>query len=157
MPDTLSVLVSTNESCAKGHGFTIFTDESSPNWYWTPDFAANDVSWSFSIETEWVQSETEGSVAVGLVRSMMERRVCGGRACEVGDGEKGLRLGLWDRWWREGLWRKKEEMERQWRERHGEWNGERIKNKKVMWTQNKKLILFFSSYEQCTSIDRCAL
>ena len=46
-------------------------------------------------------------VAVGLVRSAMEkrvggwacesameRRVCGGWACEIGDGEKGRRLGL---------------------------------------------------------------
>ena len=55
-----------------------------------------------------MQSETEGSVAAGLVRSAMERRFVavglvrsamenrvGGWACEIGDGEKGLwRLGL---------------------------------------------------------------
>ena len=170
MLDTLFVLVPTDETCVKGHSFTVFTDESSPNWYWLPDFAANGMAWSFSIETEWVQSKMEGSVVAGLVRSAMERRVCGSWACEIGDGEKGLwrlslwdrrwrkgsaaceigdgekgrRLGLLDRWWRGGLWRKKEEMERQWGERHGEWNAERIKNQKVMWTQNKKLIYFFA-------------
>ena len=42
----------------------------------------------------------EGFVATGLVRSVMEKRVCGGWACEIGDAEM-------------GLWRKKEEMERQ--------------------------------------------
>ena len=54
-----------------------------------------------------MQSETEGSVAAGLVRSALEKRVgdwaceiddgekvCGGWACEIGDGEKGRRLGL---------------------------------------------------------------
>ena len=167
MLDTLSVLVPTDETCAKGHSFIVFTDESSPNWYWLPNFAANGVAWSFSIETEWVQSKMEGSVVAelvrstmekrvgslwdrqwrkglmaGLVRSTMERRVCNGWACAIGNGEKGRRLDLLDRWWRGGLWRKKEEMERQWGERHGEWNAERIKNQKVMWTQNKKLIYF---------------
>ena len=47
-----------------------------------------------------MQSETEGSVAARLVRSAMEKRVCGGWAYEIDDGEK-------------GLWRKKEEIERQ--------------------------------------------
>ena len=44
-------------------------------------------------------------MAAELVRSAMEKRV-GGWACEIGDGEK--------------AWRKKEEMERQGGERHGE-------------------------------------
>ena len=47
-----------------------------------------------------MQSETEGFVAVGLMRLAMEKRVCGGWAYEIDDGEK-------------GLWMKKEEMERQ--------------------------------------------
>ena len=91
----------------------------------------------------WDRRWRKGSVA-GLVRSTMERRVCSNWACEIGNGEKGRHLGLWDRWWRECLWRKKEEMERHWGERHGEWNAERIKNKKVMWMQNKKLIFFLT-------------
>ena len=41
------------------------------------------------------------------MRSMMEKRVCGGWACENGDGKK-------------AQWMKKEEMERQLGERHGE-------------------------------------
>ena len=42
----------------------------------------------------------EESVAAGLVRLAMEKRVYSSWACEIDDGEK-------------GLWRKKEEMERQ--------------------------------------------
>ena len=39
-------------------------------------------------------------MVAGLVRSVMEKRVCDGWACENRDGEK-------------ALWMKKEEMERQ--------------------------------------------
>ena len=77
----------------------------------------------------WDRRCKERSMVAGLVRSVMEKRVCGGWACENRDGEK-------------AQWMKKEEMERHWGEKHGEWNAERIKNKKVMWMQNKKLIFF---------------
>ena len=46
-----------------------------------------------------------------------ERRVCGGR---------------------KKRWRDSEERDTE----KGEWKQERIKNKKVMWTQNKKLFFF---------------